>query len=237
MLKLIQRFVTNNACYKKGTPMKPKGIMIHTTGAVNPYLHRYVDGGAPLGVNKYGNHWDTLHPDGKEVCVHAFIGKAENNQVMIAQTLPWEMRGWHAGGSANIDNIGIEICESETNEVDYFKQVWQQLVALCVFLKREYRFTSSAIIGHSEGYHTGVASNHSDPEPFFKVFGKTMSDLRQEVWEMDRVEDQPNVWRVRLSANDKESQVGAYNSKELAIQELSKFNPYHIYDKYGKEVK
>ena len=27
------------------------------------------------------------------------------------QTLPWDHRGWHAGGSANNTHIGFEICE------------------------------------------------------------------------------------------------------------------------------
>ena len=33
---------TNNACYKAGRKITPKGIMVHSTGANNPWLKRYV---------------------------------------------------------------------------------------------------------------------------------------------------------------------------------------------------
>ena len=60
--------------------MTPKGIMVHSTGANNPTLRRYVgpDDGL-LGANQYGNHWNTYRPGGRQVCVHGFIGKLKDN--------------------------------------------------------------------------------------------------------------------------------------------------------------
>jgi toxin secretion/phage lysis holin len=57
--------LTNNDCYKAGKTITPKGIMVHSTGANNPNLKRYVgpDDGL-LGVNQYGNHWNTATPGG-----------------------------------------------------------------------------------------------------------------------------------------------------------------------------
>lgn len=77
-MNLHKLIFTNNDCYKAGKTMTPKGIMVHSTGANNPNLKRYVgpDDGL-LGVNQYGNHWNQ-HMD-RQVCVHAFIGKLNGN--------------------------------------------------------------------------------------------------------------------------------------------------------------
>ena len=50
---------TNSDCYKKGDIIVPKGIMVHSTGANNPNLKRYVgpnDG--LLGENANKNYWN-----------------------------------------------------------------------------------------------------------------------------------------------------------------------------------
>ena len=111
-MRLYKLFLTKNNCYKAGRGIKPKGIMVHSTGANNPWLKRYVgpDDGR-LGENANGTHWNTPTPGGRKVCVHAFIGKLKDGTVATYQTLPWTYRGWHAGGSANNSYIGFEICE------------------------------------------------------------------------------------------------------------------------------
>ena len=55
-MNLHKLFFTNNACYKAGRRITPKGIMVHSTGANNPWLKRYVgpDDGL-LGKNQYNN--------------------------------------------------------------------------------------------------------------------------------------------------------------------------------------
>lgn len=76
-VNLHECMATNNACYKAGKKITPKGIMVHSTGANNPNLRRYVqpDDGF-LGTNQYGNHFNVAYPSGKSVCVHAFINDA-----------------------------------------------------------------------------------------------------------------------------------------------------------------
>ena len=78
-MNLRKLILTENACYKAGRKITPKGIMVHSTGANNPYLRRYVgpDDGQ-LGVNEYNNHWNQDRPGGRQVCVHAFIGKLKH---------------------------------------------------------------------------------------------------------------------------------------------------------------
>ena len=41
-MKLIQCILTGNDCYKAKRTIKPVGVMVHSTGADNPNLRRYV---------------------------------------------------------------------------------------------------------------------------------------------------------------------------------------------------
>ena len=89
-MNLHKLILSNNACFKAGKTITPKGIMVHSTGANNPNLKRYVgpDDGL-LGKNQYGNHWNTATPGGRQICVHAFIGKLADGSIATYQTLPW----------------------------------------------------------------------------------------------------------------------------------------------------
>lgn len=160
----------------------PKGIMVHSTGANNPNLKRYVqpDDGL-LGTNQYGNHFNTKYPGGKSVCVHAFIGKLKDGSIATYQILPWDYSGWHSGGSANNTHIGFEICEDGLSDAFYFSRVYQEAVDLCVYLCKKYNLTEKDIICHSEGYKKGVASNHADVMHWFPKHGKSMDSFRTAV--------------------------------------------------------
>ena len=181
-MNLHTLMLTQNACYKAGGKMVPKGIMVHSTGANNPYLKRYVgpDDGL-LGVNQYGNHWNTDKPGGISVCVHAFIGKLADGSIATYQTLPWNYRGWHAGGTANDSYIGFEICEDGLSDPAYFSAVYTEAVELCAYLCRQFGLTEQNIICHSEGYKLGIASNHADVMHWFPKHGKSMDTFRADV--------------------------------------------------------
>ncbi len=181
-MNLHKLILTNNACYKAGKTIMPKGIMVHSTGANNPWLKRYVgpnDG--LLGVNTAGNHWNTDKPDGRQVCVHAFIGKLQDGSIATYQTLPWNLRGWHCGGSGNHTHIGFEICEDGLTDASYFSAVYKEAVELCVYLCKQYNLTEQDIICHSEGYAQGIATNHNDVMHWFPKHGKSMDTFRADV--------------------------------------------------------
>jgi N-acetylmuramoyl-L-alanine amidase len=181
-MNLHKLILTNNACYKAGKTIVPKGVMVHSTGANNPWLKRYVgpDDGL-LGKNQYNNHWNQDRPDGRQVCVHAFIGKLADGSIATYQTLPWNMRGWHCGGSGNDTHISFEICEDGLTDSAYFNAVYREAAELCAYLCREYGLTEKDVICHSEGYKMGIASNHSDVMHWFPRFGKSMDAFRAEV--------------------------------------------------------
>ena len=238
-MNLNKLIFTENACYKAGRKITVQGIMVHSTGANNPWLKRYVgpDDGK-LGKNQYNNHWNTYHPGGREVCVHGFIGKLADGTVATYQTLPWDHRGWHAGGSANNTHIGFEICEDGLTDYTYFQKVYREAVELCAYLCKEYGLTEQNIICHSEGYKQGVASNHGDVMHWFPKHGKSMDTFRAEVKALlatgaDTPEEKPaestvtypeklttGYYRVRKDWKDSKSQIGAYriltNAKNAA---------------------
>lgn len=177
--------LTKNDCYKAGKTLKVKGLMLHSTGAPNTKLSRYVgpDDGL-LGANPYANHWNQPTPDDRQVCVHGFIGELKDGNIATYQTLPWTMRGWHAGGSANNTHIGVEICEDNLTDSAYFSAAYQEAVELFAMLCKRFNLDPlKNIICHAEGYKQGVASNHGDVLYWFSKHGKTMDDFRQAVKE------------------------------------------------------
>ncbi len=181
-MNLHKLILTKNDCYKANRYITPKGIMVHSTGANNPYLKRYVgpDDGL-LGLNTYKNHWNM---SGVGACVHAFIGKLKDGSIATYQTLPWNMRGWHGGGKSNNTHISFEICEDNLNDSVYFNKVYKEAVELCVYLCKLYNLTEKDIICHSEGYKKGIASNHGDVMHWFPIHGKSMDTFRSDVKKM-----------------------------------------------------
>jgi len=250
-LNLKKLIFVNNACYKAGRTIAVKGIMVHSTGANNPNLKRYVgpDDGL-LGQNQYGNHWNQDKPGGRQVCVHGFIGKLADSSVATYQTLPWNHRGWHGGsgakGSVNDTHISFEICEDALTDAAYFRRVFNEAVALCVHLCKMYNLDpmkDGVIIGHYEGYKRGLASNHADPGHWFGRHGESMDSFRSAVKKgMDGSAPAPvpepapvpsEYYRVRTLWADSKTQKGAYkilaNAKKCADD-----NPgYSVFDAKG----
>ena len=184
-MEIIQCYQTKNPCYRKGTPMKPVGIVVHSTGANNPHLCRYVDCPERLGVNRYGNHWN--RPEAATL-VHGAIGLDKEGIVTVVNTLPYTMAAWGVGkgsrGSYNYDPTGhiqFEMCEDDLTDPSYFDQVMGTAVAYCARLCREYGLAAESIVSHKEAHAQGYASNHGDPENWMGRFGMTMEDFRARV--------------------------------------------------------
>lgn len=184
-MKFYTQILTQNDCYKAGRAITPRGVMVHSTGANNPKLSRYVPGNDAIGRNTAGNHWDM---SGTGACVHAFIGELADGSVGVVQTLPWNRRGWHCGkgakGSANDTHISFEICEDGLQDASYFGAVYQAAVELTADLCKQYGLDPQAdgvVICHSEGHARGIASNHGDVMHWFPIHGKSMDTFRADV--------------------------------------------------------
>jgi len=206
--------------------------MVHSTGANNPTLKRYVgpDDGL-LGRNLYNNHWNQDKPGMRQVCVHAFIGKLADGSIATYQTLPWNHRGWHAGGSANNTHISFEICEDGLTDPSYFSAVYKEAAELCAYLCKLYGLTEKNIICHSEGYKLGIASNHGDVMHWFPKHSKSMDTFRAEVKRLLTATETPTpiepkkLYRV---------QVGAYSVKANADAMLAKIKAAGFKDAFIK---
>lgn len=179
-LAIKQCILTKNDCYKENRIIKPAHIVVHSTGANNKSIKRYVqpDDGV-LGVNLYKNDWNR---SGVNKCVHAFIGEDKNGVVRIYQTLPWTMRPWGCGsgksGSYNNNAIQFEICEDNLKNAAYFNEVMDKAISLCALLCKTYNIPVTEVVSHHEAYLRGYASNHGDIDHWLKIYGKTMDWFR-----------------------------------------------------------
>lgn len=184
-LTIYRRYFYNADCYTKGTRQNNTGVQVHSTGANNPYLHRYVgpDDGR-IGPNKYNN---THNRPGLSVCASAYIGKMADGTVAVYQALPWDNRCWLSGnadkGNANrLGYAGFEICEDNLKDEAYFrKAVMEVSVNLTAHLCTLFGVGIDRVRDHSELHAMGIASNHGDITKWLKVYGLTMDDYRAEV--------------------------------------------------------
>mgnify|MGYP004507728547 CR=1 FL=1 len=194
MLDIIKAYAVNNLCYRAGKKMTPKGIVVHSTGANNPNLKRYVDCPDEVGVNRYGNHWNQPTPGGSKVCVHAFIGLDKSGQVRVAEILPLDICCWGVGkgakGSYNYDPayIQFEICEDALSDIVYFDSAFGVAAQYCAELCERYAIDVKNIVGHCEAARLGYGSNHSDPEHWMRRFGRDMDSFRTAVSQLLKIE-------------------------------------------------
>ena len=80
-MKIVQAILNKNPCYTANRKITVKGLMLHSVGCPQPKASVFL------------NSWNS--PAHKNSCVHAFI---DGNDGTVYQTLPWNHRGWHAGG-------------------------------------------------------------------------------------------------------------------------------------------
>lgn len=218
-MNLHKCILTNNDCYIRGRTIRPRGVMVHSTGANNPNLRRYVAPNDGLLGEPSLRHWNQ---SGTTACVHAFIGKLADGSVATYQTLPWTMRGWHcgtgtSGNSANNTHISFEICEDGLTDASYFKAVYREAVELTAYLCQEFGLDPLAdgvVICHAEGHKRGIASNHGDVLHWFPKFGKSMDDFRADVAREMKGERELTENEVRAIVRDEYAKIEAERAKE-----------------------
>lgn len=201
-MKIIESILTKNPCYTAGRKITVKGLMLHSVGCPQPKASVFV------------NSWNKSSYN--SACVHGFI---DANDGIVYQTLPWNHRGWHGGGSSNNTHIGVEMCEpacikytggSSFTCSDYatakaaVKRTYESAVELFAFLCKEYNLNplgDGVIVSHREGCARGIASNHGDPEHLWNglSMGYTMDGFRKDV---KAAMDANNQTTLLTSAND-----------------------------------
>jgi N-acetylmuramoyl-L-alanine amidase len=208
---------TKSPCYKEARPMKAVGIVVHSTGANNPELRRYVqpdDGN--IGINKYANE---VNREDWRVIAHAYIGRDKNGIVKCYQVLPFDIACWSAGqgsnGSYNYNpqgHIQFEICEDNLKDEKYFNEAFSCAAEFCAYLCKEYNLSVDSICSHKEAHKAGYTSNHGDPENWLSKFGKDMDWFRDKVNAILKKETEDQTRNDKLYR----VQVGAFSNKKFA---------------------
>ena len=199
-MKLVESIMTQNPCYTAGRKITVKGLMLHSVGCPQPSASVFIKN---WNKSTYNN-----------ACVHGFI---DANDGTVYQTLPWNHRGWHGGGSSNNTHIGVEMCEpacikyvggatftcsDKPKAIAAVEQTYKAAVELFAMLCEKYGLDPLAdgvIVSHKEGYARGIATNHGDPEHLWTQLGMgySMDSFRKAVKaKMDekKLDNVPSVW-------------------------------------------
>lgn len=182
-INIVEAIVTANKCYQAAIPLHPQGIMLHSIGCPQP------------NAAVMARYYNQYQPGGQSVCVHGFV---QRNGTYY-QTLPYNIRAWHCGGTANSTHIGIEMTEPASitytggaswRDLDpdateaHVRGTYAAAVELFAQLCAQYALDPLAdgvIISHAEGAARGVASHHADPTHLWRAFGLTMDGFRADV--------------------------------------------------------
>lgn len=185
MLTIKEAFLTENPYYKKAERITVQNLVLHSVGVGQPSAAVFL------------KNWNKITYT--RACVHAFI---DANTGTVYQTMPWDWRAPHAGGSwLNDNSIGVEMCESSyvkyIGQSDRFtiinraaalahaKTTYVSAVELFAYLCLRFNLDPyTKIYSHNEAHDDlGLASDHSDPEHYWEQLGTgyTMDGFRRDV--------------------------------------------------------
>ncbi len=164
----VNKYCTNNDCYKENRKLASVSWLIVHSPAVYPTIIRVLSGAG-------GGWFRRWNKPGVEKLVHGFI-----DDTGVYNFAPDTMACWQIGNAwGNANCIGYELCELESRAE--FEKMWNHAAAHYAALCRRHGLTAERVIGHYEAHDKGFASNHDDPAPYFRRFGKTMADFRADV--------------------------------------------------------
>lgn len=238
-MDIIKKYSTANPYYRNNARQidsryttfqrrGPIGLMLHSVGCPQPM------------AEVFARQWDSASA---EVAVHAVL-QADGT---VYQCLPWNYRGIHCGGSGNNTHVGVEMtepacirytsganftCSNLTAARAQAKGCYETAVQLFARLCNEYRLDPlKAICSHAEGCRRGIASDHADPEHLWRGLGLpyTMDTFRRDV---EAAMQPQELYRIRKSWDDAQSQIGAYRDLQVAIACCRQ--GYTVYDSQGR---
>lgn len=184
MLTIKEAYLTENIYYKRAERITVEKLVLHSVGVGQPNAAVFL------------KNWNK--PTYTRACVHAFI---DANSGVVYQTMPWEWRAPHAGGSwLNNHSVGVEMCESSyvkyigTSDrftiinraaaLAHAKTTYMSAVELFAYLCMRFNLNPlEDILSHNEAGKQGLGSKHSDPEHYWDQLGTgyTMDGFRKDV--------------------------------------------------------
>jgi len=147
---------------RPGTKIKPIGVVVHETA--NP--------GATAQ-----NHFDYWNTKNRGSSAHAVVDWDE-----VIQLIPYNEVSWHAGRTANLSMIGVELCRPEDHDEAKFNAVWDNAVQLFgdIFIEQLgiSTVTKDNLMSHAEVSDKWHETDHTDPISYFAEYNKTVDDFR-----------------------------------------------------------
>ena len=138
-------------------PLKPRGFVIHSTAT---------EGATAQNEYIYFNTNDL------QASAHYFVDWQE-----IIRTVPENEKAWHAGPTANSKYLSAEMCEPKGYDEEKFNEVWRRTVWLVADACVRYGWTTKDIFSHEYMSLTYKETNHIDPIPYLKKYGRTWAQL------------------------------------------------------------
>lgn len=194
---------TQSTCYNGTSRMTVRGLLVHSTGANNPNLKRYVQPSDDakdkaemlkmLGTNTNRNDWNHIQ---QQAGLNYWIGKLADGSVATVQTMPWDYRPWGCGsgskGSCNNGWIQGEICEDGLSDRSYCLKTYEENAELAAYLFTLFNLDPlgtvaqngvkvPTILCHQDSYKLGLGSNHGDVMHWWPKHGLTMDGFRHDV--------------------------------------------------------
>lgn len=263
-MKIIKSILTKNPCYTAGRKITVKGLMLHSVGCSQPSaqvfvrmcnspsyeaacVHGFIDGNTgtvyqTLPWNHRGWH-----------CGSGRNGSGNNTHIGVEMCEPATIR--YTGGSTFT-------CSNLADARACARRTYNAAVELFAYLCKEYGLNpmkDGVILSHAEGNARGIATNHGDPEHLWrglalpytmntfrkavklKMEGKTgtVQELTKADTDQKADAQKPTTkkfYRVRKSWGDAASQLGAFESLELAKKRADQSKGYKVFDSNGKQV-
>jgi len=154
--------ISNNRPYTK---LIPQGMVVHETA----------DPGAT--AQNLFDYWNKQYRGDSANAV------VDWNEAI--QLIPNNEVAWHAGRTANLKFIGVELCRPAVHDEVKFNAVWDSAVKLFadVFIEqiKITTITKDNLMSHAEVSAKWHETDHQDPVSYFKEYGKTVDDFRAAV--------------------------------------------------------
>lgn len=162
---ILQRWLKE--AIQERTPVTPTRLVIHSTanpGASDENHFLWLDAARRHGWANYYLDHDS-----------------------ISQVVPEGLKAPAQGPTYNAMSLSIELCEPATTlpwaeQVRRFDETWKRGVWLSADILFRHGWPITAMVGHFEvSQQVPNETDHTDPLPFFKRFGKTWTDWRADV--------------------------------------------------------
>lgn len=161
-MQVINSYITKNRPY---SALKPVGIVLHETAT---------PGATAMNERNYFNNNDV------KASANAFI-----DWYQVVVTIPFNEKSWHAAEPANSMFLGIELCRPASHDPAKFQIVYNGAVEFFsnTFINnlKVTRVTKDNLMSHHEVSLRWHNTNHTDPDAYFKEYGKTVDGFRADV--------------------------------------------------------